>query len=106
MVFERYECKSHKQFNEFLKNKNTILDAGTGVWNSAYMLSANSNSQVFALDASESIDFAYKNMGKSLIFISYKLIFVYYHLIKIFFDFIYSISEKINEFKKIVPLND
>ena len=64
--FERYEWKSQNQFLKFLENKNTIHDAGTGVGNSAKMLSSNPNSQVFALDASESIDFAYKKYGKKI----------------------------------------
>ena len=50
--FERYGWKSHKQFSDFLKDKHTILDAGSGIGNSAKMLSVNPNSQVFALDAS------------------------------------------------------
>ena len=48
----------------FLKTCSTILDAGTGVGNSAKLFSSNPNSQVFAIDASESIEFAYKKYGK------------------------------------------
>ena len=88
--FERYEWKNQKQFNEFLKNKHIILDAGTGVGNSAHMLSANTNSQVFALDASESIDFAYKKYGKisNIHFLQADLRTLPFN--KKFFDFIYS----------------
>ena len=60
---ERYEWGSLKKFNEFLKTKTKILDAGTGIGNSAKLLSANQDSEVFALDASQSIDFAYKKYG-------------------------------------------
>ena len=62
---ERFDWKSIKKFNTFLKSQNFILDAGTGIGNSAKMLSANKSSTVFALDASDSIDFAYKKYGKS-----------------------------------------
>jgi len=88
--FERYEWKSQNQFLKFLENKNTILDAGTGVGNSAKMLSSNPNSQVFALDASESIDFAYKKYGKTsnIHFLQADLRVLPFN--KKFFDFIYS----------------
>ncbi len=88
--FERYEWKSQNQFLKFLENKNTILDAGTGVGNSAKMLSANSSSQVFALDASESIDFAYEKYGKqsNIHFLQADLRVLPFK--KKFFDFIYS----------------
>ena len=87
---ERYGWKSLKQFNEFLKNKNFILDAGTGIGNSAKMLSSNSESQVFALDASESIDFAYKKYGsiKNIHFLQADLRKLPFK--KNFFDYIYS----------------
>jgi len=49
-----------------LKDKYCVLEAGTGVGNTAKMLSANPTSQVFAIDASESIDFAYKKYGEAL----------------------------------------
>ena len=51
-------------FNKFLKSKKFILDAGTGVGNSAHLFSNNKKSQVFAIDASESVIFAYKKYGK------------------------------------------
>ena len=60
---ERFDWKSFDMFKEFLKSKNKILDAGTGVGYSAKMLAVNKSSTVFALDASDSIDFAYKNYG-------------------------------------------
>jgi len=87
---ERYGWKSIKQFNEFLKNKNYILDAGTGVGNSAKMLSSNSNSQVFALDASESIDFALKKYGsvKNIHFLQADLRKLPFKIK--FFDYVYS----------------
>ena len=47
-----------------MKTKKTILEAGTGVGNTAKLLSSNSQSTVFAIDASESIEFAYKKYGK------------------------------------------
>ena len=61
---ERYGWDSMDKFKKFLGTKNFILDAGTGIGNSAKMLSANPNSEVFALDASGSIEFAYKKYGK------------------------------------------
>ena len=60
---ERFEWKTLRNFKNFLKTKKKILDAGTGIGNSANLLSANLNAKVFALDASESIDFAYKKYG-------------------------------------------
>ena len=62
---DRFGWKSIVQFNDFLKDKHHILEAGTGVGNTAKILSANPSSQVFAIDASESIDFAYKKYGKT-----------------------------------------
>ena len=62
---DRFDWKSIKLFNTFLKSKKFILDAGTGIGNSAKMLSVNNSSTIFALDASDSIDFAYKKYGKS-----------------------------------------
>jgi uncharacterized protein YbaR (Trm112 family) len=60
---ERFEWKTEKKLKEFLKTCSTVLDAGTGVGNSAKLFSSNPKSQVFAIDASESIDFAYKKYG-------------------------------------------
>ena len=51
-------------FKKFLNTRKFILDAGTGIGNSAKLFSENQNSQVFAIDASESIDFAYRKYGK------------------------------------------
>ena len=62
---DRFGWNSISYFNDFLKNKQYILEAGTGVGNTAKMLSANPTSQVFAIDASQSIDFAYKKYGKT-----------------------------------------
>jgi ubiquinone/menaquinone biosynthesis C-methylase UbiE/uncharacterized protein YbaR (Trm112 family) len=60
---ERFQWDSLNNFNKFLKTRKFILDAGTGLGNSAKYHSTNKNSSVFALDASESIDFAYKKYG-------------------------------------------
>ena len=60
---DRFGWKNLVNFNKFLKTRSKILDAGTGIGNSAKLFSSNSNSQVFAIDASESIDFAYKRYG-------------------------------------------
>ena len=62
---DRFGWKSITQFNNFLKDKQYVLEAGTGVGNTAKILSINPTSQVFAIDASESIDFAYKKYGKT-----------------------------------------
>ncbi len=43
-----------------MKTRTKILDAGTGVGNSAKLFSSNPNANVFAIDASESVIFAYK----------------------------------------------
>ena len=61
---ERFGWKSISKLNGFLKTRSKILDAGTGVGNSAKLFSSNSNAQVFGIDASESIEFAYKKYGK------------------------------------------
>jgi ubiquinone/menaquinone biosynthesis C-methylase UbiE/uncharacterized protein YbaR (Trm112 family) len=60
---ERFEWKTLPIFNKFLNSKKFILDAGTGVGNSAHLFSHNKKSQVFAIDASESVIFAYKKYG-------------------------------------------
>jgi ubiquinone/menaquinone biosynthesis C-methylase UbiE len=62
---ERFGWKTITNFNKFLKTKKLILDAGTGVGNSAKLFSTHHTSEVFAIDASSSIDFAYKKYGKS-----------------------------------------
>lgn len=62
---DRFGWKTLKNFEKFLKTRTKILDAGTGIGNSAKLFSANPNSEVFAIDASESINFAYKKYGKS-----------------------------------------
>ena len=61
---ERFNWKSFSTFQKFLKSKKYILDAGTGVGNSAKMLAVNKSSTVFALDASDSINFAYRKYGR------------------------------------------
>jgi len=62
---ERFGWRTIKNFNKFLKTRKYILDAGTGVGNSAKLFSKNSKAHVFAVDASESIEFAYKKYGKT-----------------------------------------
>ena len=59
----RFGWKNVKNFNKFLNTRHYILDAGTGIGNSAKRFSANSNAQVFAIDASDSMDFAHKKYG-------------------------------------------
>jgi len=61
---ERFGWKNISNFHKFLKTRHYILDAGTGIGNSAKRFSINAKSQVFAIDASNSIDFAYKKYGK------------------------------------------
>ncbi len=61
---ERFGWKTYENFHKFLKTRHNILDAGTGVGNSAHLFSANSDTQVYAIDASQSIDFAYKKYGE------------------------------------------
>ena len=57
---ERFGWNTISNLNKFLKTRTRVLDAGTGVGNSAEMLAVNKSSIVFALDASDSINFAYK----------------------------------------------
>ena len=62
--FDRFGWKTIKQFTNFMKTKQFVLEAGTGIGNTADLLSINLSSTVFAIDASESIDFAFKKYGK------------------------------------------
>ena len=57
---ERFGWKKISNLNKFLKTCHNILDAGTGVGNSAKLFSTNSDAGIFAIDASNSIEFAYK----------------------------------------------
>ncbi len=87
---ERFGWKNPDNFKRFLQSRRKILDAGTGLGNSAKLFSANPNSQVFAIDASESIDFAYKKYGNT-----HNIHFIQTDLRKLpfksqFFDFICS----------------
>ena len=59
----RFGWKTLKNLNNFLKTRHRILDAGTGIGNSAKLFSANPKAEIFAIDASSSIDFAYKRYG-------------------------------------------
>lgn len=61
---DRFGWKNINHFNKFLQRCEMILDAGTGIGNSAKLFSSNLHSKVFAVDASDSIDFAYKKYGK------------------------------------------
>ena len=61
---QRFGWKTTANFNKFLKTRTRILDAGTGIGNSAKLFSSNPNAHVFAIDASESVIFAYKKYGK------------------------------------------
>ena len=87
---DRFGWKNIRNFNKFLQNRHNILDAGTGIGNSAKLLSANNDSQVFALDASQSIDFAYKKYGNinNIHFLQADLRQLPFR--KGFFDYIYS----------------
>lgn len=87
---DRFGWKRLSNFNKFLKTRQNILDAGTGLGNSAKLFSANAKAQVFAIDASESIDFAYKKYGhvKNIHFIQADLRQLPFR--KNFFDFICS----------------
>ena len=60
---ERFGWRTLPNFNKFLKTRTRILDAGTGVGNSAKLFSSNPKAKVFAIDASESVIFAYKKYG-------------------------------------------
>lgn len=62
---QRFGWKTLPNLNRFLKSRQNILDAGTGVGNSAKLFSSNPNAQVFAIDASQSIEFAYKKYGNT-----------------------------------------
>jgi ubiquinone/menaquinone biosynthesis C-methylase UbiE len=62
---DRFGWKNLNRFNKFLKTRSKILDAGTGIGNSAKLFSSNPKSMVFAIDASESIEFAYKRYGNT-----------------------------------------
>lgn len=62
---DRFGWKTLSNFKIFLKTKKIILEAGTGVGNTAKLLCYNPKSIIFAIDASDSIEFAYKKYGKS-----------------------------------------
>lgn len=87
---ERYGWKTESNFKKFLNTKNKILDAGTGIGNSAKFLSLNPDADVFALDASDSVDFAYEKYGKlpNVHFLQADLRQLPFS--KKFFDYIYS----------------
>jgi ubiquinone/menaquinone biosynthesis C-methylase UbiE/uncharacterized protein YbaR (Trm112 family) len=87
---DRFGWKTINKFDRFLKTKKHILDAGTGIGNSAKLHSSHTNGLVFALDASESIDFAYKKYGtiSNIHFLQADLRELPFR--KLFFDYIYS----------------
>ncbi len=87
---ERFGWKTLDNFHNFLQKKHTILDAGTGLGNSAKFLSANHDALVFALDSSESIDYAYKKYGdaQNIHFLQADLRDLPFR--KNFFDYVYS----------------
>ncbi len=87
---DRFDWNSFKEFNNFLKSKKQILDAGTGIGNSAKMLAVNPSSTIYALDASDSIDYAYKKYGniKNIHFIQADIRQLPFK--KSFFDYIFS----------------
>lgn len=60
---DRFGWKNVSEFNKFLDSKKFILDAGTGIGNSAKRFSANPKSHVFAIDVSDSIFYAHKKYG-------------------------------------------
>jgi ubiquinone/menaquinone biosynthesis C-methylase UbiE len=62
---DRFGWKTLQNFGRFLKTRHRILDAGTGLGNSAKLFSANPKAEVFAIDASASIDFAYQKYGNA-----------------------------------------
>ena len=63
---DRFGWGNFSNFRTFLQKCEYILDAGTGVGNSAHLFSTNKNSLVFAIDASESVVFANKKYGHIL----------------------------------------
>ena len=60
---DRFGWNNILEFEKFLFSKKNILEAGTGVGNTAFLLSLNKKSQIFAIDVSDSIEFAYKKYG-------------------------------------------
>ena len=87
---ERFGWKTTSVFNKFLQTRTRILDAGTGVGNSAKLFSSNPKANVFAIDASESVIFAYKKYGNltNVHFLQADLRQLPFQ--KSFFDYIYS----------------
>lgn len=60
---ERYGFGDVSGLRSFLKEKKMVLDAGTGLGRDAQLYGENTTGQVFALDMSESINFAYGHVG-------------------------------------------
>lgn len=60
---ERYGFGTLDKLRDFLADKQTILDAGTGLGRDALLYGENTDAQVIALDISESINFAYQHTG-------------------------------------------
>src|SRR5215510_14628802 len=60
---ERYGFGDLDGLSAFLADKHTVLDAGTGLGRDALLYGENTPGQVFALDLSDGIDFAYRHVG-------------------------------------------
>ncbi len=87
---QRFGWMTKKKFRAFLNTRSMILDAGTGVGSGVKILAHNPKSQVFAIDAADGIDFAYKQYGseKNIHFIQADIMHLPFK--KGFFDFIVS----------------
>lgn len=60
---ERYGFGTLEGLRAFLAGKRHVLDAGTGTGRDAVLYGEHTRGQVFALDLSDSIDFAYRHAG-------------------------------------------
>jgi SAM-dependent methyltransferase len=60
---QRYGFDGMEGLRAFLSEKKMILDAGTGLGRDALLYGENSRAQVFALDLSDTVDFAYEHAG-------------------------------------------
>ena len=60
---ERYGFGDVAGLRSFLEGRDRVLDAGTGLGRDAVLYGENTSGEVFALDLSESIDFAYRHAG-------------------------------------------
>ena len=87
---DRFGWKNISEFKKFLNSRRHILEAGTGMGNTASLLSSNKQAQVFAIDISDGIEFAYRKYGavKNIHFLQADLQKMPFK--KRFFDFIFS----------------